>query len=252
MFDYTLVRDLHNNFANGATPFLYRMFGRNEDVDATEYATASGTPTWTTDLAGVVLELDSTSASDTAAGSGCQQVEILGIAGSGESHALKRLQVETSGTTSVFTSGELFYRVLELRGIRGAVNIGEVFVRRPPSGSGDIQAQMVAGRGVSHNAIFCVPGGCKAQLLGFGADCLRRAAQSFDINLWCQPQGKPKFLKHTFSSIVNSNGHNAGPANPIPMYQFNALDDIWAEFTLASANGDFTCWLDFLVMPASG
>lgn len=137
----------------------WNKWGYNSDVDAAAQETVwSAGGLWTPMTASQTLSVVSSSANDTAAGTGARTITIFGINGT-----TKKAQTEVvtlNGTTPVTTSLSYIYglnRISLATAGSGGVNAGNITVTG--STSLTTQAYMPAGAGATQQALFCVQTG---------------------------------------------------------------------------------------------
>jgi hypothetical protein len=157
------IRDIINGDKENAV----NKFGFNNDVDTAaseDVCSFGGLYPYATFSTPQTLELVSTSANDAAAGTGTQELLIIGL---DENGAEKNQYIIPTGITPASLGGQwtAINRAFVLDGKTGALgtNDGDINIRVP--GPGATVAQIPAKRGQTQQCVYRVPSGKKLRLL---------------------------------------------------------------------------------------
>ena len=218
-----------------------RKYGSLNTLPTTERFIEGGVTTEVTPYlptAAVTVEAISTDANDTAAGTGAQQITIEGLDESfnraSETITMAGLSASTATTTT-------FIRVFRAYIPAGSVgtyagnNIGSITIRT--SGAGTRFISILAGRGQSQSAHYCVPAGMKYFIKDI--NITTESAKSTTIYLW-RLEGSndvttpfaAKRIHHEYQGLAGASAFNYTPEIYIPAYT-----DIWASGFVTAATG---------------
>ena len=194
---------------------LFITFGRNATVGTTlEELTGYDVPMdWTSVLAAAAaMDVSSSSASDTAAGTGAQKVRLFGVDGN---YAFVTEDITMNGQTKV-AGVQSFLRVFGAEVVQsggGKVNAGDIHIVKTGTGGtytagvpGTLTSavtKMLTGWGSSLNGLFTTPASQKWEL----SDMLVSArAQAVTILVQVQDFAKDNSLKTVFALEVAAGG----------------------------------------------
>lgn len=168
--------------------YLENIFGKNSDVDTPEdvwegggdYA---GFPLTTLETVSVL----SSSALDTAAGTGARTVRIYGLDGA---YALQTEDVILNGVTPVATVNTYrrVYRVEVLTAGTGTFNAGTITIRHTTTVA-NVFSIIPIGIGRSEAAVYTVPAGKTGYITVYRAGCSDSTANKIEIALKVRPFG---------------------------------------------------------------
>lgn len=162
---------LASGYLYGKTPFV--KFGYNGDVDTG----AAGETVWAYGgvyafpSAKMQLEVISSSADDTGAGTGAQKVTIYYL---DDAYAEKTKEVTLNGTTAVATVVEDIFRINAFRVTQGTYAAGNIDLRE--TDDSPIYSRIPALGTQARNSVYTVPAGKTLYLSSFGAGAVGAAA----------------------------------------------------------------------------
>lgn len=189
---------------------LISKFGQHEDVDTGDVPadiwgggpnvsnTYTGFPTGAAEL----VEILSSSANDTSAGTGCRTFKIFGL------DANKDLQEETvtlNGTTPVDTVNTYtrVYRGFCVTAGSGMTNAGAITVRHTTT-TANTFAVIAAGWGQTRVACITIPNGYSGYIKRYGGSMFDTTANNADVQFWVRPDGGAARLQRPFAVSTNS------------------------------------------------
>lgn len=233
--DYTL------NLALGlvSNTSLFAKWGRNSDVDAAEDiwdggGDYTGFPTGSAEK----LEILSSDAADTAAGTGARTVRISNLL-DGDKNVIDPIVVSLNGVTGVeLDAAQTFSRASRVEVLTagsGGVNAGTLTLRHV-STTTNIFAVVPIGFNNSEVACYTVPAGYKLAInkIYMGANLSGGGAQNVSAGLFVRPEGGAfrKILPIEMSSQKDFN-----PIGEKYFYVFNEKEDIKLRaITVSNAN----------------
>ncbi len=224
--------DLARSFIGGQSGVS--KFGTNPNVSAssTEDITFSGTINFLTAATAVRIKSGG-NVNDTAAGSGAQQVTIVGL---DENWEEASETIATNGNSASSATTTTFIRVFRAYvgnvGTYGGNNAGNITIENSTGGTDLVTIE--AGRGQTQISLYTVPAGKTAYLVRIRVGST--SSKASDIRLWQRQDaddvttpftGKRlirQFLGVTGSRVVNFNSYPPFPAKT----------DLWGSVTTAS------------------
>lgn len=228
------------------TGVYFRRFGVNTAIGVT-FATVDSFGAAAPYMPSTALKFEavSSSANDTAAGSGARTIEITGLG------TAWQIQVETiilNGVTPVQTVND-YLRVTKAEvisvGSYGAVNAGNILVRG--TGGGTSAVQIDTGLGVSLGSHFCIPAGYTGKIAGLnystdaGKYATLRLNQRLRANNVAAPFA-PIEIVQVFDGLAG--GQQFDYSTPL---EFAAYTDVWATAKVAAATAaistEFWGWI---------
>lgn len=180
----------------------YRAIGYNPAVGATAEGVWEGGGAMNLTMGSGSVKVSSSSANDTAAGTGARTVRVYGIIAGVATYEDAIL----NGTTAVVLNGA-FARVFEIRALTvgsGGTNAGDLYVftgnatAGVPNTATEVYAKAPAGVAASHSAIFRVPTGLTGYVMtisGHGGDATNPVRIDFFI--------KENGVARSFASIAS-------------------------------------------------
>ena len=207
-------------------------FGSNLDIDTlTEPETI-----WSTGglydfpLTAAQLSVTSTSANDTAAGTGARKVVIQGL---DENYKEIEEELTLNGLTPVLSTSTKWLRVYRMRVSEagsGEVNAGSIATA---VGSAD-GAVILAGDGQTQMAVYTVPAGKTAYLKTFSGAVVRGTASSeASLGLYVRKNGVRRLIQEISVGTQGANTYNKEYIIPIKIEE---KTDIYVECIEVSAN----------------
>lgn len=174
------IRGYMTNVAFGLEPGHVRIarHGRNPDVDGPEDVwDGGGDYPWMT--AATSLEVVSTSANDTSAGTGARTVRIEGL---DATYTELNQTVTLNGLTAVAVPSQMFRinRVILASAGSSKVNAGDIIVR--DAGVGTTRGIILTGRGMGAQSQYTVPAG-KTLIVHEMTFCINRPSTSRDATV---------------------------------------------------------------------
>lgn len=172
---YLPQTDFLTEVAKGNVPghSLWTIYGKNEDIDTgstpEDIWLAGGRYTGHPTGSPETVQLFSSNAADTSAGTGVRTVRIYGLLTS-SSTSITTEDVTMNGVTAVASVGT-WYRVFRVLGLTfgsGGTNAGVVTCRHS-STTANVFAAIAAGKGISQVCAFTIPSSAKGYLLAFNA-----------------------------------------------------------------------------------
>lgn len=209
-----------------------RKFGVNSDVDtaaAEDVIAAGGDQYWpTAAVAATSISINSSSANDTAAGSGARTLFIEGLDGDGNPQSET---VTLNGVTAV-NPANAYYRIQRawvLAVGSGGVNEGNITIA---DGTGTL-AYVPAAKGQTQQAAYTVPAGRRASLLKLRMHVTGTTAANAQGELQWRPD-----MASSWRTIETINGQNLSNTelDYVAMSEFCALADIRLRVVSVSAN----------------
>lgn len=188
-------------------------FGQNSDVDSAAVEDIwDGGGVWNEPSTGQVYTVTSTSANDTAAGTGARTVEIFGLNTAG---ALTNETVTLAGTSWVTptNSYQMIHRMVVRTAGSGEVNAGTITANA--NTDSNVTAQINAGNNQTLMAIYKIPVATKGCMLSYYASANKATGATATVNTLIQakPTGEVFQIKEVLgvvkdgaSSIVRNYG----------------------------------------------
>lgn len=213
---------------------VLRKFGSNDDVDpgAAEHIWFfGGELVWQTTAS--VMDVVSTDANDTSAGTGGQQIFIEGLDSSFDEITET---VSMNGLTNVTTSNS-FIRInrahVSRSGTYGGFNAGSITVR--VTGGGDVQAAIAPNIGQTQKTQYTVPNGKTAYLVRFAASV--DSTKTATVRMFRRERADITATNIASPRLVlERTGLTGGVNFDVNSYdRFPEKTDLWVEAT-ASAN----------------
>ena len=170
-------------------------FGLNSDVDATAAAEdiwqAGGLYTGFPTGAAETVDVVSTSASDTAAGTGMRTLMLSGL----DANYVERTEAVTLNGLTAVTTSSTWTRVNHAWGLTagsGGTNAGDVTIKHHTTTT-NVFVQMTAGVGSAQACAYTVPAGKQAAIAGYRASVSNNGgagtAARVQVGLWIRPFG---------------------------------------------------------------
>lgn len=186
-FALNVARGLFSNM----TPV--NKFGRNPDVDiGTEDIWGSG-GTWVEPTAATTVNVVSSSANDTSAGTGARTVTVNGLNGS---YVDTTETVTLNGTTPVATANSyvIIHRIIVATAGSGATNAGTISTTWTGGGT-PAGPTIIAGKGQTQFCIYQIPASYTGYMTSYGGSYNGAATSNMLIELMAKPFGGVYNLK---------------------------------------------------------
>lgn len=163
--DYLLEIGFFNNTGAYAGHRRVTSLGNNPDVDTgstpEDIWSGGGPYPWMTGA--TALEAVSTSAADTAAGTGARTISIAGLLATTYTELSQTITLNGLTPVAIPTSLFRINQVTMLVPGSSKVNVGDIIIR--DAGGGTVRAIIPAGYGISRQSIFTVPAGYTLQIV---------------------------------------------------------------------------------------
>lgn len=200
-FGASSISDIVVSGALGALPNVRRItaLGNNPDIVGQEDIwTGGGTYPWMT--AATSLEIVSSSANDTAAGTGARTVQIQGL---DANYVEVNQTITLNGVTPVAVPTQIFRinAALVVTAGSGNTNAGTVTIR--DSGGGTTRAVLQAGYGISRQSQFTIPAGYTGIINTFLLS-INRPSTSRDSTLSTYIKGPTTAARRTVEASISS------------------------------------------------
>lgn len=211
---YIKDHDFELDYPRGLFPGVSTVnkFGRNPDVDtaAAEDVWSYG-GTWVAPTTARIHNIASTSASDTSAGTGAQQIEVQGLNGS---YALTTETITLNGTTNVPTVNSyiIIHRMIVKPAGSGNYNVGTITATAQTDGT--VTASIAVGENQTLMAIYQVPAGKTAYMRKYYASINATTGGAADVRLWVYPFGEAWQLKHILGLSTSGSSFICYEFNP--------------------------------------
>lgn len=222
---------------------LMLKFGRNPDIDQTEETIWEGGGTYTYDSTAQSLEILSSSADDTSAGTGARTVTLIGQDGS---NVEQTVTITMNGTSAVAISGTWLrvYRCSVTTAGSGNVNAGTLTVRI--AGGGATRLVVGAGNGQTLMAVYTIPAGKTGYMLRYYASlntATPATAASMDVRLFTKPPGGVINLKHQQATMAGFLEYNFGAP-----FRITEKTDIYLNASTSANNSDVCGGFDIVLV----
>lgn len=216
----------------------FRKFGTNASIGTSEtyIAVVGGTTPWFPTVA-ATLEVVSSSANDTAAGSGAREITIIGL---NASFVEVTQTLATAGTSASSATGTALIRItrtyVSVMGTYRGSNAGTITVRI--SGAGATVASIPVGLGQSQLSGVCVPAG--RSLYVTGVNLIADSSKAVSLRLWQAPGAND--VSTPFAGAKRIVKDYPGIVNPIqfiyrPPIKFTQYTDIWFTGFVGTSTG---------------
>lgn len=232
--DTSFEQEIAQGLREGFT--LVQKFGRNIDVDSGSVpedvweggGTYTGFPLTDTET----VDVFSSSANDTAAGSGARTVLIEGLDASG---AVQTEVITLNGTTAV-TSSNTYFRVnrvqVETSGNSNqAFNAGTITVRHTTT-TANVFAVVPVGTNRSQIGCYTIPVGKTGYLKRLDVEVSRAITANVKGAIWVRRTGESPQLQRIFSLSQDDSFQK----DPYGGLKYESLTDIAVRITASSAN----------------
>jgi hypothetical protein len=230
------VSDRMLDIAEAAVPGhdVMLKFGRNSDIDtgSSEVIWDAGGP-YTFDNSAQSLEIVSSLANDTAAGTGARTVTVVGL----DANRLQRSETVTlNGTTAVAISGTWMrvFRAYVATAGTNEVNVGDISIRI--ASGGDTRARITALTGQTLMAVYTVPAGRTGYMFRYYASLNTGSpatAAAMDLRLWFRTSTGVRTLKHQQSLMAGAFSHTF--AAPLVVAE---KTDVFLDAVVSANNSD--------------
>lgn len=243
--------DFSSNFVGPMT----RLRGRNPALPTTESninAFASSTVRWNSIFdAAYQLDISSSSANDTAAGTGARTIDVYGL---DKDFNFIKETITLNGQTKV-TTALSYRRVFEIVVVTagtGFVNAGDLYVVKAGTGgtyTGGVPGTLtsaaikaLAGDNFGLSGIWTAPRGTSYSLMAIG---LSARAQSGTIKIW---HGYPadNGLAYPSYKIDFAPANPYALISPAPLVVVNEKEDVYFTGLAATAGGFVSCYAQFI------
>jgi hypothetical protein len=216
-------------------------FGNNPDIDSGPEDVWSGGGLYPWMSADTALEVLSSSANDTAAGTGARTVLIVGL---NSSHAPISQTITLNGTTPVAIPTSLFRinSALIMSAGSGEVNNGDITIR--VAGAGATRAVIQAGYGIARQSQYTVPAGYTLSVISL-LFCINRPSSARDATVATFVRNPQGFYRMPLELSVDGNPyrHDGNPGIILPEKTDFGLRCNY----VSAANTDMTgAWLGIL------
>jgi len=213
---------------------LTRFMGHNPDVDLATLPEDvwEGGGVYPFQTTPVSLQLVSSSANDTAVGTGLRTVLVTGL----DANYLTISETVTMNGVTPVPLTKQYRRINDVIGVTagsGASNAGTLVLRVP--GPGAVQAQMDAGDGRAHTALLTVPASKTFYLIWLLLEMLRVPVnEAAELALLTRTPTGLVTIRNLFSLIGSGTSSQLVVVEyPVP---FPAKSDVWMRVTDVSAN----------------
>jgi hypothetical protein len=218
-------------------------FGRNPDIDTNEETIWEGGGTYPFQSSAQSLEVLSSDANDTSAGTGARTITLIGQ----DANHVEQTQVITlNGTTPVAITGSWLrvYRCSVTTAGSGAVNAGTITVRIASAGA--TLLVVGAGNGQTLMAVYTTPAGYTGYMIRYYAS-LNTATPgttvSMDVRLFTKPGGGVVNLKHQQASLSGFFQYNFGAP-----FKISEKTDIYLNASTSANNCDVCGGFDIILV----
>jgi hypothetical protein len=222
---------------------LMLKFGRNPDIDQTEETIWEGGGTYTFDATAQSLEIVSSDANDTSAGTGARTVTLIG---QDANNVEQTVTVTMNGTSAVAISGTWLrvYRCSVATAGTGAVNAGILTVRLASAGA--TRLVVGAGNGQTLMAVYTIPAGKTGYMVRYYASlntATPTTPAAMDVKLFTRPSGGVINLKHQQSCVAGVLDHTF----PAP-FRITEKTDVYMNASTSANNSDVCGGFDIILV----
>lgn len=245
----TKLPDLPKEFfcevSQGNIPGVSQMnkFGRNDTVATAGEDIWDGGGAYSFLTGAEKIELTSSGATDTSAGSGAQTVVIIGL---NSAYASASETLSTNGGTAV-TSSNTYLRVFRAyvatAGDVGA-NVGRLTLTAASTAT--TVAQVATANNQTLMAIYTIPAGKTGCLVQVYASVNKRTSAIADIKLWVRPENGVFQLKHV--EAVAQSGSSILTHVFMPYKMYAAKTDIKISAVPSAADSDISAGFDIILV----
>lgn len=218
-------------------------YGSNSDVDAAEDIWNVGGDYTGWPAAAEAIEVLSSSAADTAAGTGARTVKIFGL---DANYALQEETVTLNGVTPVDTVGTYLrvYRAFVVTAGSGTTNAGTITIRHTTT-TANVFCQITIGIGQTQQTNYTIPAGYTGYLIGYQSQIFDTTANRSTIAIKYREFGGSVRMQRSFNVATDANYSNS-PLGGLSIPE--KTDFIFRALSVQNPNANIAVTWDMLLV----